>query len=586
METLLEQDPDSGHLGEWYVNDVDLHDPNDPVDDEVFKNYNFENDYGISFSGDDFTSPQHVYIEAETITHFWISFSADPDGDGTDSSSWSPGAQLHAGAYGVRQLSSLGTFTDASQMGPWFVVGGYFGSQGLVSGGAGGSITATIPNPPEDAGSGATNLSSNGGISIINNFNVSANAVVLNGAPLNPNSPGAQVTLTQSGSDTEIRENGSLLATLVGVSLSAWQTAAATQYLGSASADTLTGAGAANLFASGSGNDTITSAGGNDTILYTSGNDVIVGNGTKNTGFDTLVLSKYASNQVTFSIAGEHDVLVTTPDGIVELDYQARYVVGDANNNIEQIIFSDVTLDEVAIRSRALGDQSTSGNNSIQGSIQGDLILDGAGNDTIKAAGGDDTIVYDSGNDLIVGTNVSLNTGFDTLDLGNYAASDVTFDVNVYDVLITTPDGIIELDYQVRNDIGHARSNIENILFSDGSLNEAGIRARAVADQGTTGNDTVSGTAFADRVAGGIGNDSLSGNAGNDTFVFATGDGDDQITDFVDGSDLIEFAGLTFADLTITQSGSSTLIDYGVSDSLLLLGIASTALTQSDFVFV
>lgn len=181
---------------------------------------------------------------------------------------------------------------------------------------------------------------------------------------------------------------------------------------------------------------------------------------------------------------------------------------------------------------------------------------------------------------------MSLNTGFDTLDLGNYAASDVTFDVNVYDVLITTPDGIIELDYQVRNDIGHARSNIENILFSDGSLNEAGIRARAVADQGTTGNDTVSGTAFADRVAGGIGNDSLSGNAGNDTFVFATGDGDDQITDFVDGSDLIEFAGLTFADLTITQSGSSTLIDYGVSDSLLLLGIASTALTQSDFVFV
>jgi Ca2+-binding RTX toxin-like protein len=580
VEALLDQDPNGDHYGEWYVSEVDPQDPNSTI-----KNYSFESDYGISFAGADFTSPQHVYVEQETITRFWIAITADPDGDGNDTSFWSPGAEQHAGAFGVQQVSDFEAFSDIAQIGPWFVVGGYFNDEGLVSGGAGGTFTAAVPKAPKDAGSGATDLSSSGGSATITNFSISTNVVVFGGSPINPNNPTGQLTLTQNGADTEIRDNGALLATLIGVSLAGWQSAAAAQSLGSSSSDVITGTSAANLFASGAGNDTITAGAGDDTILYTSGNDVIVGNGTKNTGFDTLDLSKYSASQVSFTINASHDMLITTPDGVIELDYQARYAVGDANNNIEQILFSDTTLDEAAIRTRALGDQSSAGNDSIQGTIMGDIVLDGAGNDTILAAGGDDVIVYDSGNDVIVGHG-TFNTGFDTLDLGKYSAGEVTFDVSGYDVLVTTPDGVIELDYQIRYDLGHARSNIESIIFSDETLDEAGIRARAVADQATTGNDNVTGTNFADRVFGGLGNDTLTGNAGADTFVFAVGDGDDQITDFVDGTDLIEFAGLTFADLTISQSGSNTLIDYGASDSLLLLALDHNVLTQSDFVFV
>ncbi|HMO06499.1 MAG TPA: putative Ig domain-containing protein, partial [Paracoccaceae bacterium] len=49
-------------------------------------------------------------------------------------------------------------------------------------------------------------------------------------------------------------------------------------------------------------------------------------------------------------------------------------------------------------------------------------------------------------------------------------------------ILIATPDGTIRLADQVRRAVGHSRSNIERIVFSDGELDEAGIRARALSD--------------------------------------------------------------------------------------------------------
>ncbi|MCK0104449.1 hypothetical protein [Pseudohalocynthiibacter sp. F2068] len=120
-------------------------------------------------------------------------------------------------------------------------------------------------------------------------------------------------------------------------------------------------------------------------------------------------------------------------------------------------------------------------------------LLEEFGSDTISAGAGNDTIVYASGNDVIVG-NSTKNTGFDTLDLSQYAANEVSFAVSVHDVLITTPDGVIELDYQVRNALGDVNSNIERVIFSDGSLDEAGITARALDDQSTSGDDIISGT--------------------------------------------------------------------------------------------
>ncbi len=353
----------------------------------------------------------------------------------------------------------------------------------------------------------------------------------------------------------------------------------------SAGDDIVTGSYQADTISSGAGNDAISAGSGDDTIIYTSGDDLIVGDHTGyNYGNDTLDLSQYTASQVSFRIVG-HDVFIDTPHGSIELDYQVRNEIGHARSNIENIIFSDGTLDDAAIRDRAIADQTSAGDDIVTGSYQADTISSGAGNDTIYADSGDDTIIYTSGEDVIIGNNTGYNYGTDTLDLSQYTADQVSFRIVGHDVFIDTPDGGIELDYQVRNELGHARSNIENIIFSDGTLDEAGIAARAIADQASFGDDVITGSFQSEVITGGTGNDTLSGVSGSDTFVFAAGDGDDIITDYDAANDALEFTGISFIDLTITQIGSDVLIEYGTGDQVTVTSSLVTDFGETEFLF-
>nr|WP_317055745.1 hypothetical protein [Roseovarius sp. W115] len=71
------------------------------------------------------------------------------------------------------------------------------------------------------------------------------------------------------------------------------------------------------------------------------------------------------------------------------------------------------------------------------------------------------------------------------------------------EILIQTPDGVIELDGQTAYDIGHNSGNIASIIFSDTVLDEAAIRSRAGSDQTTSGDDNIVGTRFEDVLGGG-----------------------------------------------------------------------------------
>src|SRR5690606_27973204 len=101
---------------------------------------------------------------------------------------------------------------------------------------------------------------------------------------------------------------------------------------------------------------------------------------------------------------------------------------------------------------------------------------------------------------------------------------------------------------------------------------------------GGTGNDTLTG---------GAGNDVLSGGSGADVFVFSVRDNADRISDWQNGSDVIQIVAGTydgerydsFDDLTITQSGSNTVVSFG-GTTVTLTGINSGLLDASDFVFV
>ncbi|MEH2149068.1 calcium-binding protein [Nostoc sp.] len=104
---------------------------------------------------------------------------------------------------------------------------------------------------------------------------------------------------------------------------------------------------------------------------------------------------------------------------------------------------------------------------------------------------------------------------------------------------------------------------------------------------GGQGNDILNGGDNADALYGGKGNDTLNGGGGADTFFFAVGDGSDTIEDFSDRTDKIGLTGgLRFGQLTISSSGSNTLISYGTETLATLTGINSSLITSADFVTI
>ena len=106
---------------------------------------------------------------------------------------------------------------------------------------------------------------------------------------------------------------------------------------------------------------------------------------------------------------------------------------------------------------------------------------------------------------------------------------------------------------------------------------------------GGRGNDVLKGGGGDDRIDGGRGDDRLTGQGGEDAFVFTSGFGEDVITDFRDGVDLLDFAGhngvSVFGDLTIAQSGANAVITDGLGGQITLLRVDANDLQEDDFLF-
>jgi Ca2+-binding RTX toxin-like protein len=129
---------------------------------------------------------------------------------------------------------------------------------------------------------------------------------------------------------------------------------------------------------------------------------------------------------------------------------------------------------------------------------------------------------------------------------------------------------------------------LEKIQFANGtSWDLQTINANAWY-RGTSGNDTLTGSAWNDTLAGGAGNDTLTGNAGSDTFVFRAGLGQDTVTDFTPGQDVLDVRDGIFADAAAalaaaTASGSGILITIDANNTILLQGVTLANLHASDF---
>jgi len=208
---------------------------------------------------------------------------------------------------------------------------------------------------------------------------------------------------------------------------------------------------------------------------------------------------------------------------------------------------------------------------NLVGTTHADTLTGGAGADTLNGGADIDRLIGGAGND--------------------------TYYVSDTDVVVELPGGGVDT---VSTSSSYALgANVENLTltgagraggFGNALANEIIGNSGANRIEGAAGNDTINGAGGADTLVGGAGDDRLTGGAGNDTFIINRGDGHDVITDFGNGSDVLDLSSFYGAGLhpTITASGADSILQFSNGDSIHLLGVLPNHLasTTSGFVYV
>jgi Ca2+-binding RTX toxin-like protein len=117
-----------------------------------------------------------------------------------------------------------------------------------------------------------------------------------------------------------------------------------------------------------------------------------------------------------------------------------------------------------------------------------------------------------------------------------------------------------------------ANYGIEKFEFADGSsLDLQAINASAWF-RGTSGNDSIAGSSSDDTLAGGQGNDYVQGNDGSDTYIYASGNGNDELNDQSGSAtnvDTLIFSDLNQSDLTISRADNNLMIGINTTGEII-----------------
>lgn len=212
-------------------------------------------------------------------------------------------------------------------------------------------------------------------------------------------------------------------------------------------------------------------------------------------------------------------------------------------------------------------------------------------------AGGPDGVIYQSG---ILKSEAAGNGEQTTLnyqqvgntayfDAGGYAGRSAGLNVNLLGkTIFGTPGGEQLFAYFQDTVFANAGDDLVDASQGMGGNRLYGGAGKDLLFAGV--NDSLFGEDGDDILFAGRGGSTLSGGAGADQFWLANGvlpSTVNVVADFQSGIDLLglEGLGLSFADLTLKQSGTNTTISALGKDLAVLIGIPASTLGASNFVF-
>ena len=306
---------------------------------------------------------------------------------------------------------------------------------------------------------------------------------------------------------------------------------------GSAFNDVLTGSTAANVLMGLAGNDTLNGGAGADTMSGGLGNDTYVVDNTgdvvtenANEGTDTVQAG------VTYTLATNVENLTLTGTGSINGTGNAldNVIVGNSGNNVLAGLGGADTLDGGTGTDTASYAASSSGvtvslatGTGSGGDAQGDTLIS---IENLTGSGLNDTLEGNGANNVLNG-----GAGTDTVSY-EHAGAAVTVSLAITAAQNTGGAGTDTLSLF---------ENLTGSAFND-------------VLTGSTAANVLMGLAGNDTLVGGSGADLLTGGLGADRFVFsALADSvpgtPDLITDFVHGTDIIDFSGI---DANTSSSGN------------------------------
>lgn len=396
--------------------------------------------------------------------------------------------------------------------------------------------------------------------------------------------------------------------------------------------------GKKNYFYGGKGVDTFNVNGGTTNYIYGGvGNDVIVigktSTGTaivkdfsaKSGNKDTVKVTGGAVKSIAVSgtnmvVKGGKSASVTLQNAksktFTVTDTLGTYTVAGANvklalgKNYKGTLNTASFITTVDARSdaNAFTINGNAKNNTIYGGAGNNILNGGAGNDTLSGGAGKDKLVYANGQGK--DTISDYTAGQDTLQLSSGSISKAALANSNKDLVFTVGSGSITLKNAAAKSISlkdsrgnYTASNTAITLASnftgtmDATKYLASVKtidgqnaAKAVNITGNAQNNTIyagkaggtiNGGAGNDTLYGGAGKDTLTGGTGNDTFVYVNGQGNDTITDYIEGQDTLQISSGSISEATLANSNKDVVFTVGTG-SITLQNAATKTISLKD----